>query len=120
VGTQQSAGQDGPRRVPWSASIAHRNPAAGLPSRRGRCAPGQSLSSKSESGGPVTLRVSTWGNDSRLKLTQQAVDAFTAANPDIKVTVENNDWSAYWDKLATMTAGGNSPDVIQMGLTATE
>jgi multiple sugar transport system substrate-binding protein len=42
------------------------------------------------------------------------VDAFTAANPDIKVTIENNDWTAYWDKLATMTAGDNSPDVIQM------
>jgi multiple sugar transport system substrate-binding protein len=78
------------------------------------CAPGQSLRSQSDSGGQVTLRISTWGNDSRLKLTQQAVDAFTAANPDIKVTVENNDWTAYWDKLATMTAGNNSPDVIQM------
>jgi multiple sugar transport system substrate-binding protein len=78
------------------------------------CAPGQSQRSQSDSGGQVTLRVSTWGNDSRLKLTQQAVDAFTAANPDIKVTIENNDWTAYWDKLATMTAGDNSPDVIQM------
>jgi multiple sugar transport system substrate-binding protein len=78
------------------------------------CAPGQSQSSGSNSGGQVTLRVSTWGNDSRLKLTQQAVDAFTAANPDIKITLENSDWSAYWDKLATMTAGNNSPDVFQM------
>jgi multiple sugar transport system substrate-binding protein len=62
----------------------------------------------------VTLRVSTWGNDSRLKLTQQAVDAFTAANPDIKVTVENSDWTSYWDKLATTTAANDAPDVIQM------
>jgi multiple sugar transport system substrate-binding protein len=76
------------------------------------CAPGQSQGG-SEQGG-ATLRISTWGNDSRLKLTEQAVAAFTAANPDIKVTVENNDWTAYWDKLATMTAGNNSPDVIQM------
>ncbi len=75
------------------------------------CAPGQSQSGSEEA---ATLRVSTWGNDSRLKLTQQAVAAFTAANPGIKVTVENNDWSAYWDKLATMTAGNNAPDVIQM------
>jgi multiple sugar transport system substrate-binding protein len=78
------------------------------------CAPGQSQRSGSESGGQATLRVSTWGNDSRLKLTQQAVDAFTAANPDIKVAIENNDWSAYWDKLAVATAGNNAPDVIQM------
>ena len=75
------------------------------------CAPGQSQSGSEEG---ATLRVSTWGNDSRLKLTQQAAAAFTAANPGIKVTVENNDWSAYWDKLATMTAGNNAPDVIQM------
>ena len=34
--------------------------------------------------------------------------------PDIKVTIENTDWGGYWDKLATMTAGNNSPDVIQM------
>ena len=78
------------------------------------CAPGQSQRSESDSGGAAALRVSTWGNDSRLRLTQQAVDAFTAANPDVKITVENTDWSGYWDKLATMTAGNNSPDVIQM------
>lgn len=64
--------------------------------------------------GPVTLRMSTWGNDSRLKITQEAVDAFTKANPDITVTVENSEWSAYWDKLATTTAANDSPDVIQM------
>jgi multiple sugar transport system substrate-binding protein len=78
------------------------------------CAPGSSSQSQGQGQGGVMLRVSTWGNDSRLKLTQQAVDAFTAANPDIKVTVENSDWTAYWDKLATMTAGNNAPDVIQM------
>ena len=71
-------------------------------------------SGQSKSGEPVTLRVSTWGNDSRLSLTQKAVDAFTAANPNLKVSVENSEWGSYWDKLATMTAGKNSPDVIQM------
>ncbi|HEY7272232.1 MAG TPA: extracellular solute-binding protein [Actinoplanes sp.] len=69
---------------------------------------------QNKSGEPVTLRVSTWGNDSRLALTQKAVDAFTAANPNIKVKVENSEWTSYWDKLATATAGKNAPDVIQM------
>jgi multiple sugar transport system substrate-binding protein len=78
------------------------------------CAPGSQSQNQSQGEGPITLRVSTWGNASRLQLTQQAADAFTAANPDIKVSIENNDWSAYWDKLATATAGNNSPDVIQM------
>ena len=55
--------------------------------------------------GAVTLRVSTWGNDSRLRLTQEAVDAFKAANPGIDVVVENSEWTAYWDKLATSHRG---------------
>jgi len=76
------------------------------------CAPGSGNQGSAD--GPVTLRVSTWGNDSRLRLTQEAVDAFKAANPGIDVVVENSEWSAYWDKLATSTAANDSPDVIQM------
>jgi multiple sugar transport system substrate-binding protein len=79
------------------------------------CAPGSGGQPESESDqGGVTLRFSTWGNDSRLKLTQEAVAAFTAANPDIQVTVENSEWSSYWEKLATTTAANDAPDVIQM------
>ena len=66
------------------------------------------------SDGQVALRMSTWGNDSRLKLTEEAVAAFEQANPGITVQVENSDWTGYWDKLATQTAGDDSPDVIQM------
>lgn len=76
------------------------------------CAPGSQNRSSSE--GETALRISTWGNDSRLKLTEQAVEEFAKANPGIKVTVENSEWGSYWDKLATTTAGNNSPDVIQM------
>ena len=78
------------------------------------CAPGSSGGSSSSGDGGGTLRVSTWGNDSRLKLTQQAVAEFEKANPDIKVTIENSEWTSYWDKLATGTAANDSPDVIQM------
>lgn len=68
----------------------------------------------SGSDGPVTLRLSWWGNDLRLQLTQQAVEAFEAKNPDINVELENSEWTSYWDKLATTTAANDSPDVIQM------
>ena len=64
--------------------------------------------------GQVALRMSTWGNDSRLKLTEEAVAAFEQANPGITVTVENSEFGSYWDKLATQTAADDSPDVIQM------
>ena len=53
--------------------------------------------------------MSTWGNDSRLKLTEEAVTAFEQANPGITVQVENSEWGGYWDKLATMTAGNTHP-----------
>jgi multiple sugar transport system substrate-binding protein len=76
------------------------------------CAPG--TGNQGSADGEVTLRVSTWGNDSRLRLTQEAAAAFKAAHPDIDVVVENSEWSAYWDKLATSTAANDSPDVIQM------
>ncbi|MFE7503906.1 ABC transporter substrate-binding protein [Promicromonospora sp. NPDC057488] len=66
------------------------------------------------SDGEVDLRVTWWGADARLERTQDAIDAFETKYPNIHVTGEFTDWSGYWDKLATSTAGGNSPDVIQM------
>lgn len=76
--------------------------------------PAACTSSAESADGPVTLRLSTWGNDARLKRTQQAVDAFTVAHPDIAVSIENTEFGSYWDKLATSTAANDSPDVIQM------
>jgi multiple sugar transport system substrate-binding protein len=78
------------------------------------CAPGSGQSQTETDSDGVTLRVSTWGNDSRLRLTRQAADAFTAANPDIKINIENSEWGSYWEKLATTTAANDAPDVIQM------
>ena len=77
------------------------------------CAPG-SGGGGGGSDGQVALRMSTWGNDSRLKLTEEAVTAFEQANPGITVQVENAEFGSYWDRLATQTAGNNAPDVIQM------
>ena len=79
------------------------------------CAPGSGGEGGEDgSGGQVALRMSTWGNDSRLKLTEEAVTAFEQANPGITVQVENSEFSSYWDKLATQTAANDAPDVIQM------
>ncbi|KAB8294598.1 ABC transporter substrate-binding protein [Bifidobacterium avesanii] len=64
--------------------------------------------------GPVTLTISWWGSDARLKLTQQAIDAFHVKHPNITVNFEYTDWNGYWDKLATQNAGGEVPDVLQM------
>lgn len=64
--------------------------------------------------GVVELRFSWWGGDKRAQLTQEAIAAFEAANPNIKIKPEYGDWSGYWDKLATQVAANDAPDIIQM------
>jgi len=55
-----------------------------------------------------------WGSTERHRRTQEAIAAFGRRHPEIKVNPEFSGWAGYWDKLATQTAGGNPPDVIQM------
>lgn len=62
--------------------------------------------------GVVNLRVSWWGGESRHALWNKVLDTFEQQNPNIKVSREFTDYNAYWDRLATQTAGGNAPDVI--------
>lgn len=62
----------------------------------------------------VELRMSWWGGSLRHERTQKALDAFEKKYPNIKVEGEFADWGGYWDKLATSTAGGSSPDVMQL------
>ncbi|GAB2487444.1 ABC transporter substrate-binding protein [Nocardiopsis aegyptia] len=62
--------------------------------------------------GVVELRFSWWGADDRHAVTQQVIDEFEAANPDIRIVGDYTDWGAYWDRLATSTAAGDAPDII--------
>jgi len=66
----------------------------------------------SEQGGEV--RIYWWGGDLRNNLTREALDLFAEAQDEITVAPEYSEWTGYWDKLATQTAGGDAPDVIQM------
>ncbi len=63
--------------------------------------------------GPVVLRFSWWGSDSRHEYTQKLIDQYEAANPGVTIEPEFTGWSEYWDRLATITAGGEPPDVMQ-------
>ena len=78
------------------------------------CSGGGGSNSADGGGDQVTLRFAWWGSDLRHEATQEAIDAFETENPNITVEGEFGEWSGYWDKLATMTAGGDAPDVIQM------
>ncbi|MGR6743138.1 ABC transporter substrate-binding protein [Microbacterium sp. F1-18] len=78
------------------------------------CGVGNRAASTELSDGPVTLRMAWWGGDSRHERTQQVIDLFEAKYPNITIVPEFSDWSGYWEKLATATAGKNAADVIQM------
>ena len=81
------------------------------------CGGGTSVTGSSDikaSDGDVTIRISWWGSDTRTSITEDAIKAFEKEHPNIKVETTYNDWSGYWDKLATENAGKNAPDVMQM------
>ncbi len=60
----------------------------------------------------VEIRFSWWGSDSRHEETQQIIDLFQEEYPHITVVPDFTDFSSYWDRLATATAGGDAPDVM--------
>ena len=57
-----------------------------------------------------------WGNELRNKNTQASIDAYVKANPNVKIAAQPGEFGSYWDKLATQTAGGQAPDIIQMDM----
>ncbi len=80
------------------------------------CAPGSGGGGSQGSGGAVELSLAFWGNPTRNKNTQAEIDAYVKANPNVKITGQPGDFASYWDKLATQTAGGTAPDIIQMDM----
>ncbi len=83
------------------------------------CAPG-SVGGGNQGGGnesgATTLALTWWGNPTRNKNTQAMIDAYTKANPNVKIEPQPGEGASYWDKLATQTAGGQAPDIIQMDM----
>ena len=83
------------------------------------CAPGSSGGGSQGGGGgggATDLALAWWGNPTRNKNTQAEIDAYMKANPDVKISGQPGEFNSYWDKLATQTAGGNAPDIIQMDM----
>jgi len=65
-------------------------------------------------GGDVTITFVWWGSEGRANLTKKAVELFQQKNPKIKVQTSFSAYAAYWEKLATQTAGGKPPDVLNV------
>ena len=79
------------------------------------CAPGSGKAGGT-SGGGTNLSLTYWSNPTRTANTQAEIDAYIKANPTVKIQPQPGDFSSYWEKLATQTAGGTAPDIIQMDM----
>lgn len=62
----------------------------------------------------TNMRFLWWGSKERNDRTFKAIDIYKGKKPDIAMTGESFGWDNYWTRLATQTAGGNAPDLIQM------
>ncbi len=60
------------------------------------------------------LVVSWWGNQTRNERTQKVLELYSSQNPDITFDGQFAEWSDYWNKLATSSAGHTLPDIVQM------
>ncbi|MGG7519372.1 ABC transporter substrate-binding protein [Allorhizobium undicola] len=60
------------------------------------------------------LRFLWWGSKERSDRTFAAINAYQGKNSAVKIDGESFGWDNYWTRLATQTAGGNAPDLIQM------
>lgn len=74
----------------------------------GACSSG---SDSADGGGDVTLEYWMW-DDQQVPLYQACADAFTDANPNIKVNITQTGWDQYWQNLSTQITAGTAPDVF--------
>ena len=66
----------------------------------------------------IHLTVAWWGNQVRNDRTQQVLDLYTQANPNVTFDSQPAQFSDYFTKLATAAAGNALPDVLQMNYTS--
>jgi len=64
--------------------------------------------------GPATLKVIWWGSQTRHEKTLKVIEMYQTLNPEIKIEPTYTSWDGYWEKLSTLAAGGEMPDVINM------
>lgn len=63
---------------------------------------------------PVTIEFFWWGGEARAKSTQQALDLYKAKHPNVTINATWQAFDGYYDKLATISAGNNAPDIFQI------
>jgi multiple sugar transport system substrate-binding protein len=64
---------------------------------------------------PTTLRIFWWGSQTRHDRTLKVLDMYKAANPGVTFAPEYTGGGQYFEKLNTLIAANDVPDVLQMG-----
>lgn len=77
------------------------------------CGSKETEESKSNDGKTV-VSFNWWGSEVRHEKYIEAIELFEKNNPDIDIEYEYGAWDDYWKKLATKSAAGDLPDVMQM------
>ena len=57
---------------------------------------------------------SWWGSDPRHAVNEAIIEDYESETEGVTIEGQFTDFSGYWDRLATTTAGGDAPDVITM------
>lgn len=70
--------------------------------------------SSSSASGSTSMTFTWWGNQTRNEQTQNAINEYQTENPGVTIDGQFSQWADYWQKLATNSAGGSLPDVMQM------
>ena len=69
------------------------------------------------SSGPATGNLTMWAQGAEAEKLPALLKEFEAANPGVKVEVTPIPWDAAHNKYQTAIAGGQTPDIAQMGTT---
>jgi multiple sugar transport system substrate-binding protein len=80
----------------------------------GSTAPGGSTGGSSPAAN-LSGEITVWAMGNEGTKLKTIADAFTKANPNVKVNITPVDWGQAVTKLQTAIAGGTTPDVSQMG-----
>lgn len=80
-------------------------------------AAGTSAPAASISAGPATGKLTMWAQGAEGQDLPALLDEFEAANPGVTVDVTAIPWDAAHNKYQTAIAGGQTPDIAQMGTT---
>ena len=63
---------------------------------------------------PVSIDFFWWGGEARAASTEKALDLYEKAHPNVTINATWQAFDGYYDKLATISAGDNAPDIFQI------